>query len=120
MLLDQLSDVVANRLAEHDRIVVCESGEELDRWFGPGAAWLEGSKVVAMNCTADDECLAVITLFREGENGFSQQVIEELEAIRDLFADQLARVVRIHHRHIPMDKWPGFDVETDEDWGMAA
>ncbi len=120
MLLDQLSDVVAHRLVEHDDVVRCETDADLHKWFGSGASWLEGSKVLAMSCNADDECLAVITLFRESEGGFSDELVKELHAVRDLFADQLARVVRIHHRHLPMDKWPGFDVETDEDWGMAA
>ena len=120
MLLDQLSDVVAHRLVEHDEVVRCDNDVDLHRWFGSGAGWLEGSKVLAMSCNADDECLAVITLFREHAGGFSDELVDEMQAIRDLFADQLARVVRIHHRHLPMDKWPGFDVETDEDWGMAA
>jgi FixJ family two-component response regulator len=120
MLLDQLSDVVAHRLVEHDDVVRCENDADLHKWFGSGAGWLEGSKVLAMSCNADEECLAVITLFREHAGGFSDELVEEMHAIRDLFADQLARVVRIHHRHLPMDKWPGFDVETDDDWGMAA
>lgn len=37
--------------------------------------------------------------------------------IRDEFALQLAKVIRIHHRHLPRDKWGrvGDGLEADED-----
>lgn len=120
MVLDQLSDVVASRFVEEPEIIRFTSDDQLTQFFGPDAHWLYGSQALAMSCSADDECLAVVALFRENGDPFTDALVEELQAIRDLFADQLARVVRIHHRHLPLDKWPGFDVESDEDWGMAA
>jgi hypothetical protein len=42
-----------------------------------------------------------------------------LEVIGDILAQQLARIIRVHHRHLPVDKWDGPE-EQNEDPPMAA
>ena len=39
--------------------------------------------------------------------------------MRQLFADQLARVIRIHHRHLPKNKWGVLDppAHEEDEWG---
>ena len=60
---------------------------------------------------------------RDRITGYSPTLIDQLRLIGDLFAQQLARVIRIHHRHLPKDKWGAIgDVEEDgpDIGGLAA
>ena len=97
----------------------------LDR-LGDHAHGLDGHAVACFACRHDDECLAVVTLFRDRRTGFGDDHVGMLNALADLFAQQLARVIQIHHRHIPKEQW-GADAHDDDawedgadDWGMAA
>lgn len=121
VLLDQLADIMAGPFAEAEDIVHCTSRHQLASWIGEDAHWLDKSGVVAFPCRHEDEVLAVMALFRDRGSPFGDEMLDQLRVMRDLFAEQLARVVRIHHRHIDQEGWPGFDIETDDDiGGMAA
>ena len=68
----------------------------------------------------------MVTLFRDRHSGFGEEDVGMLNAIADLFAKQLARVIHIHHRHLPKEQW-GLGAHEDDawddgadDWGMAA
>lgn len=133
MLLDHLANAVAPKLehlTEPRHLIDRDSVREL---VGDDAIWLGESQVIAMACrvqpaegesddhepekpaTAKAECLAIVLLFRDVHSPYLHPFVSELSTIGGLFACQLARVIRIHHRHIPRDKWgaPG-DASTDE------
>jgi len=121
VLLDQLSDIVAPRFMDDTQVHWFKSKRDLSKAFGEEANWLAEYGVIVFSCRHDDESLAVFAIFRDRSSPFTEEMLRQLAVMRDLFADQLARVVRIHHRHIHHDHWPGFDVETDDDiGGMAA
>ena len=119
ILFDHLADVIPPSFEDDDRLWRFKNEHELRDHLGDDATWLEESDVIVFSCHEDDECIAVVSLFRDRETSYSDEHIEQLQVIRDIFTDQLARVVRIHHRLMPQDHWPGFDVE-DESGGLAA
>lgn len=118
VLLDHLADLIAPRFEREPEIVTLATAEELSDTLGEGASWLSDYSVTIFSCTYGGDCLAVVALFRDRRNPFPADMIQQLGVMRDIFAEQLARVVRIHHRHKPDLQWPGFDVEDDR--GLAA
>lgn len=105
ILLDQLANQVAPRFEHLPGLTVLTDRRELDRYIGDDAQWLEGSGVAAMACRHGGETLAIFMLFRDRRNPYSDGLLEQVRTIGDLFAMQLARVIHIHHRHLPKDKW---------------
>lgn len=126
VLLDHLADVIAPRFQDETEVVRFEDESELAERIGAEAAWLSESKVVVFSCRHEGECLAVMTLFRDRSTPFPDELVPQLKVMSDLFAKQLARVIRIHHRHLPDKQWTGFDSWDDDeedsgrDGGVAA
>lgn len=123
LLLDQLSDTVPARFEREESVVLMRSRAQLEKRMGDDSRWLTGREVVIATCIQDGECLAVLILFRDRDAPFAEDLRAQLRVVCDVFGDQLARVIRIHHRHRPDEAWPGFEAEGEEDdgWGdMAA
>jgi len=122
ILLDHMANVVAPRF-EHVRDIahLTDPREIRDKVAGD-AVWIGDSHVVAFACRHQDECLAIFMFFRDSKLPYPEAFINQLRVVRDLFAAQLARVVRIHHRHLPKDKWGALgDPPSDgSDDGMTA
>lgn len=116
ILLDQLANSVAPRFEHTTGLICLTEPEALDRYVGDEAAWLDGSGVAAMACRHEGETLAIFMLFRDRRNTFNTTLLEQVKTIGELFAAQLARVIHIHHRHLPKDKWGMLgDPETGAD-----
>lgn len=123
ILLDHLANVVAPRFEHVSGLVHLPEPEGLERYIGDDAQWLDGSGVAAMACRHNGETLAIMMLFRDRKNGYGTPLLEQVKTIGELFAAQLARVIHIHHRHLPKDKWGMLgDPEhgTDEGYGDLA
>ena len=121
VLLDHLAGIVAPRMEKEHEMKVLTTQDELTEFMGEGAHWLSESRAITFSCHHEDECLAVVILFRDRRNPFADSVIPTLKVIADLFGKQLARVIHIHHRHLPKDQWGGFGPdEDDEDTDLAA
>ncbi len=118
VLLDQLADIMPQHFQEEPDILRFDDERGLQKRMGESASWLAGSTALVFSCRHDGECLAVVCLFRERKTPFPDELIPQLALMRDIFAEQLGRVVRIHHRHVDKEEWPGFDVEDDR--GLAA
>jgi FixJ family two-component response regulator len=125
-LLDHLADVVAPRFEHETEIVLIDSPDQLEQLFEGDAHWLCDRSVVVFSCMDEGECLAVVTLFRDQRKPFTLDMMPTLRTIADQFGEQLARVIRTHHRHLPQDQWgaPGdpedlFDLD-DDDIDLAA
>lgn len=126
VLLEHLAGVMPERFEDEEHVVLMRSEQALVQRLDDHADWLDGHAVACFACRHDDECLAVVTLFRDRRTGFGDDHVRMLDAIADLFAQQLARVIQIHHRHQPKEQW-GADAHDDDawddnadDWGMAA
>lgn len=105
MLLDQLAAVLAPRFENQIEVAVLDDARALEERLGEHAHWVGESALAALACRHDDETLAVVVLFRDRRLGFNGEQRESLRVIGDIFGRQLARVIQVHHRHIPKDQW---------------
>jgi DNA-binding response OmpR family regulator len=110
-LLHQLCETICPQMIEERDIVAFDDAQEFAQWIGMEDNFLAETQVIAMSCPHDDECLAVIVLFRPKSAPFEPQAARTLDIIRNIFAEQLAQVVRIHHRAAP--SWPE-DMHADD------
>ncbi len=115
VLMDQLADTLAPRFEEQDSVLALSGSVELEHYLGESAHWLDESAMLVVSCRQADECLAVISLFRDKRSAFAESDVKLLQVIADQFATQLARVIRVHHRHLPKDEWGGFETDADDD-----
>ncbi len=105
VLLDHLASGLAPKF-EHSRGVEVMVGKgQISARAGHVGDWVGDVTMVTFACHNADECLAVVTLFRDRRNPFPDSLVPLLEVLSDLFAKQLARVVHVHHRHLPEAKW---------------
>ena len=119
MLLDHVAASVAPAI-EADPSMRLHRGEEaLDELMGEHAAWLTGCEAVTFAAEHAGEMLAAVALFRDDLDPFVVRSMQRLGVISELLAQQLARIIRVHHRHVPIDQWGGSD-EHGEDPPMAA
>jgi len=101
VLLDHLGDVVAPKLAREDAVIHLTNNTQLDHWMGDDAAYLADSHLVAFSARHEGEVLAVTILFRDAAEPFAPGVIETVGAIGPMMGEALARIIRVHHRHLP-------------------
>jgi hypothetical protein len=123
VLLDHLANVVAPRFEGLRALLHLPDQRGLDKHIGDDAQWLDGSGVVAMACRHEHETLAIFMLFRDRRNPYHGPLLEQVKTIGELFAAQLARVIHIHHRHLPKEKWGMLgdpDRGADEGYGDLA
>lgn len=112
-LLDHLADAIPARFERLDGVHHITSHKELERHLGEAAALVHEPNAVIFPCIHRGECLAVVALFRTARTPYADTVIERIRAMRPAFAEQLARVIRIHNRHKD-EQWLGFDVDTGD------
>lgn len=101
MILQHLADVVAPKMVDRDGTLHITDNDTLGRWIGADAAYLEDAHVLAVRCQHDEETLAVLVAFRDQSTPFEPEMVQTFDAISTLLAEQLSRVIRIHHRHLP-------------------
>jgi len=100
ILLNHLADVLAPRAAEHDLAVHLTDNQSMTDWLGDDSAYLVDSHMLAIPCYAENEPLAVMAIFRDGTQPFSDEMINTCKAIAPMLGAYLAKIVRVHHRHI--------------------
>jgi FixJ family two-component response regulator len=123
VLLDHLASTLAPRFQRERGVTVMSSRAELDAKLGEAAEWLGDQHLLVMPCLHKGECLAVIALFRDRHTPFNEPAVQLMRVVGELFGQQLARVIHMHHRHLPKDKWTSLgDPPADErdDFGLAA
>ncbi|MBX3377716.1 MAG: response regulator [Phycisphaeraceae bacterium] len=120
VLLDHLAGIVAPRMENERELKIMPTYAELEAFLGADAHWLAESSAISFACHHEDECLAVVILFRDRRNPFPETAAPTLSVIADLFGKQLGRVIHIHHRHLPKDQWGGFGEADDDDIDLAA
>ena len=105
MLLQHLADVLAPKLAESKEPLILTNNKQLREWLGDDKTYLNNSNLVATSCQHEDESLAVLVLFRDQAEPFDPTLGETLRAVSSMLGEVLARIIRVHHRHLP-DPWP--------------
>jgi FixJ family two-component response regulator len=122
--LDDLADAVAPRFEQRPGVHVCHTRRDTAELLGDSIL-LRDQTLILFPCHHQDECLAIVALFRPDRTPFDPAAREILTTIAGLFAAQLARVIRVHHRHLPKHQWgapgdePG-DFDGPDDIDLAA
>ena len=120
VLLDHLANTVAHRFETQIGVCHMQTRAEVHKRIGDEAQWLGDSSVVAFACRHDGETLAIFLLFRDRRTTFTSSLLQQMQTVSDLFAAQLARVIHIHHRHLPKDKWGMLGDPPADDYGDLA
>ncbi|MFN7374778.1 MAG: hypothetical protein ACK54T_06425 [bacterium] len=119
VMLDHLANIAAPRLEKTIGVLDLHDASAIQGAIGEGVEWVRGQRAMAFACRQENETLAVFMIFRDQGQPFPAQTPETLAMIRDEFALQLAKVIRIHHRHLPRDKWgrvgDGLDAADEDD-----
>ncbi|MEO0475695.1 MAG: GAF domain-containing protein, partial [Planctomycetota bacterium] len=82
--------------------------------------------LLALPVNHDGEALAVIMLFRDNEQPFTEPAIDAMSSIADQMGDLLGRIIRVHHRampefdepkaddtYLPPSEWDGYEKDAD-------
>jgi DNA-binding response OmpR family regulator len=121
VLLDHLCGAICPQMTEERDIVAFDDAEEFSQWVGIDSSIFGESQVLAFSCIHGGECLAVVVLFRSKSDPFEPELATTIDVLRTIFGQQLADVIRIHHRAVPA--WPedACDDETDlnDDYGFG-
>lgn len=120
VLLDHMANTVAPRFENQIGIAEMIGRAAIEQRLGDEAQWLGDSGVLAFACRSEHETLAIFLLFRDRGTPFTSGLVQQLQTVSDLFATQLARVIHIHHRHLPKDKWGMLGDPPADDYGDLA
>ncbi|MFN0132594.1 MAG: hypothetical protein ACKVW3_08715 [Phycisphaerales bacterium] len=118
-LLEHLAGLIPARLEDASAMALVADDAQMTEFLGDDAHYLDGQCLMAFPCRHDDECLAVVALFRDRKNPFASTLVPVMATVASLFGRQLAKVIHVHHRHLPKDQWGGFDT-GDDDADLAA
>lgn len=112
-LLNHLADIIPSRAQDAPRVLTHSTNEQLHAWLGDDAAWVEDSQLITFACRHEDECLAVVVLFRDQTHPFAEELAQKMATIAPLFGKQLAQIIRVHNRVGEDKEWHGFDYDDD-------
>lgn len=108
LLLQHLGDVAAPKVADRGRIAHITDNRTLTDWLGEQAEYLIDQHVIAFPSVHRDETLAVLVMFRDKARPFAAGLLDTCGIIGPLLGESLAKLIRIHHRHLP-------DLDSDSD-----
>lgn len=115
VLLDGLGCALAPRMARQRQLLMLPEAAEFSAIVGDEAVWLGDCGGILFSCHDENECLAVVCLFRDEHTPFESDLRPTIETIATLFGRQLGRIVHIHHRHVAKDQWGAVE-NDDEGW----
>jgi DNA-binding response OmpR family regulator len=120
-LLDHLCQSICPQMAKEEDIVAFDDAAEFAEWIGLDDGFLDDSQIIAYACAHEGEPMAVVILFRSANDPFDGSLASTLDTIRGIFAEQLARLIRIHHRAKP--QWPeeaaDDEFDFDDEFGFG-
>ncbi len=112
VLLNHLCRTVCPQMIEESQIVSFDDAAAFAEWAGADAGFLAGCEVVAFSCRHEGKCMAVMVLFRSKDEPFDESLNATINILQAIFAEQVANVIRVHHRASP--SWPKDPLEDDE------
>jgi len=127
MLLEHLADVLAPMVAKKgEEVLHVTDNRSLDDLLGDDWNYLADCDLLALPVNHDGEALAVITLFRDSEQPFTEPAIDAMSSIADQMGELLGRIIRVHHRampafdepkdsdtYLPPSEWDGYEKQAD-------
>lgn len=123
-VLEHLAASICPQMEHEEDMVAFTDAREFAEFVGIEDGIFADSQVIAFSCRHESDCLAVVILFRSAEDGFSDELAGTLDTLRQIFAEQLSRLVHVHHRarpEWPEEAWREEEEDDDElDWGGLA
>lgn len=111
LLLQQLADTLAPKIAAEEDMVYLTQHQEIEHWIGRDAGMLNDATVIAAPCCFGGECLAVLVLFRDVDQPFSEEHLDRVSSLAPLLGESLEKIIRVHHRSV--------FAEDEADYGKA-
>jgi len=115
--LEKLGDLLCGPMQSEDGLMKFEDAESFAHHDGVDASLFEDAEIVSFTCNRNDTCLAIVTLFRNSSTPFTDEMAGMLDALRDILAEQLGRILRVYKRSA--SEWP-IESEDESDWGDLA
>jgi len=112
-MLDRLASDLCPELARQDELMRFEDTADFVTSLGLTDEALTNCEMVAWPCVAGGDCLAIFMLFRDKATGFNDGLASTIDALRGVFAEQVATVLRVHHR--AQGGWPSEADDRDND-----
>ena len=127
VLLQHLSQITSDCIAESQDVLHLTSDEMIENAFGEPVSWLDNMQVIATACKdEDEETLAVVMLFRDNDEPYTEEDVETVGAVAPTFGRHLVKVINVHHRgkqkfdpeaeYGSEDDYNDWDSEWDDDW----
>jgi FixJ family two-component response regulator len=98
VLLEHLGEHVCPQMVDETDIIEFSDATEFAEWVGADAAFLSECQIISFSCYDEQDCMAVIVLFRHRRDPFAEDLAATLDMLRPIFAEQIATVIRVHHR----------------------
>lgn len=109
-VLERLGMAVCPQMIDQEQILRFDHAGKFCNWVGIDAGMLSESEVLVFSCEHEGDCLAVVILFRSRHLPFDEGVLKVIDTLRQIFAEQLGQVIKVHHRAEP--SWPN---DPDDD-----
>ena len=103
-LLSRLCDDVCPRVATGDDLLRFTDTSEFVGSLGLETDVLDDAELIAFSARHGEECMAVFYFFRSRAEPFAEELADLFETLRPVFAAQMAKLVRVHHRS--RFQWP--------------
>ena len=113
VLLNHLCRAVCPQMTDETEIVAFDDARAFADWVGADAGFLAGCQVLAFCCMHEARCMAVMVLFRSKDEPFEESLATTIDILRAIFAEQVAHVIRVHHRASP--SWPKDPLDDEFD-----
>ena len=113
-LLEPLGRAICPQMADEAEIVSFADAREFAEWVGTDAGFLADSHVIAFSCMHKGDCLAIIVLFRNAKTPFNEKLAGAIDTMRQIIAEQLSHVIRVHQR--ARQSWPKEARDGDLDY----
>lgn len=114
ILLDHLGRAICPQMCDEPDIISFSDSREFAAWIGADAGFLANSHVVAFSCMHQGQCLAVVVLFRNQSTPFEERLASPIDTMREIIAEQLSNVIKVHHR--ARHSWPKEAEDGDLDY----
>ena len=116
-LMNNMIASVCGAVASESNLSRYTDGEVFANLYELDAEDFVGTEVVTFSCFHDKKCMATIVLFRNDTKPFTQDMIETLESLRQIFGQQLGTILRIYNR--AESAWPSESIDNDDDWSFG-
>lgn len=116
-LLDEFCTLVGPRMIHENRTLYFPDPDAFCNWSGVREGFAKDSHALCLSCFGSHHtCQAVVMLYRNVNDMFTQEQLDILKAFSDVIGIQIECSVKVHHRG--RDEWPEETDDDDEEDGM--